>query len=165
MNLRRFSLLAIVAVLFACSRVPEHVKHGHRLIAEISASMENNHGYILSGSGGAMMHDIKELAVRYEGTEQLSVSKARKLFVTFMEEALAHINEDVAARPYLHSYPFTRDNIDCMISVNNDSGEYVNLILCVNDTLSYLSRQGPEHRSTKLHNESYEDARRIVMGE
>lgn len=113
------------------------------------------------------MQDVKGYDLHYEAKKNLHVSEVRKLYVNTMENLLKKINNDPILRPYLHTYPFTIENVSIMISFHTSAGksvssQYVALVSCLNGNIFY--RNYVNDKFNNIHKEPYAEALRIVRG-
>ena len=169
-----FNIL-LVLYSFCYSQQSNHGKEASRILSEYSNEMKEKYGLFAIGSGGAMMNDIKQLNLDLEGIKKLTISEARKLYVTLIEDLINKVNNDKKARPYLHDYPFTQKNINIIMAffksrpfitknyINNDN---VAFIFMIKGKIYYKTY---DHLKSKkfilIYEEPYEEALKIVQKE
>jgi hypothetical protein len=162
-----FSLLVVAALFVSCYPTPIHVKAAHKVMNAYNKKMENE-GFTLSGSGGAMMDDVKQITLHYDIGLKLTLEEARILFVKEAEDLLCSINQNLEIRPYLHIYPFNSQNIYLTLSFCKPSGDFVDppFIAYVamdveRNQVCYLIIHERSNALTLVHAEPYEEALRI----
>ena len=164
-HLRRLLLFLLCVAPLACSKEPPRIQEGYRLIRELASDMQIKHQWVLIGNGGAMFHDIEWLFFHFESKDQVSLEQARQLYVEFIDTAVQRVNDDQNIQEYLHERPFSPSGIHCMLSLAGVGKDSVSFVCMVNERIYYDYTDPNSDERIDLHNESYEDARRIVMGE
>ena len=169
MNFRLFFLFGFALTFESCSSssIPIHIQVSDRLVSSYIEETKNN-GLKLIGSGGSFMHDIQAYDLHYITVQNLDVNAARNLYVKTMETLLHRINHDPKIRPYLHTYPFTIENVKIMSSFKKPDGKrvdskYVALVFCVKGKIDYS--RNVNNTLQDLYEEPYSEALRIVKGE
>ena len=148
-----------------------HVKLSDKIYNAYNKELKNKRNLYLVGSGGGMMHDIKEVFAAYVSFERLNVNEARKLYVEVVEGYLSKYNQDEKVRPYLHNFPFTVDNVDVKISFEDekhhfrDQGYVALMFVGKHQRLVYRAYDPKSDEFIALYEEPYETAREIVMQE
>ncbi len=167
-------ILIILLSLSSCkSKVSEefdYTKQARKITGRFCEEISLPKDLYLTGYGGALMHDVKELALHFDAFECLNLEEARKLYVEMTETYLDYINEDEAIRPFLHNYPFTIKNLKIMITFFDHSGNYqdngcIALIFRVLKTsqVFYCAYDSEKKDFVDVHEEPYEEAKRIVL--
>ena len=153
----------------------DHATEGLRILSEYSNEMKEKYGLFTIGSGGALMEDIKELDLHFEGVKKLTIPEARKLYVTIIEDLINKVNNDKKARPYLHDYPFTQKNANIMIAFfkshpftiqNRMNDGFITLIFISRGNICYNiydPTKDEYKRLVTIHEEPYEEALKIVQ--
>lgn len=116
-----------------------------------------------------MMGGIQAVALGFASYKALNVDQARKLYVDIIEEYLHKVNGNEEVRPYLHNHPFTINNLEFTIEFDEPNGRmksdghvaYVSFIASRN-LIFYSSYDYKTHEFQDLHEESYEEALKIV---
>ena len=145
---------------------PDYEKIADGITVKTAEKLEQEHGLILVGIGGQMMHDIQMMSMSFFLYHEVSLEEARKLIVYSVEEYLSNINSNEKIRPYLHEYPFTAKNVEVWLWLydidhfNLPKGT-IHHVLAENETISYFIK-GEKRRKT-LHEESYEQAKSLVF--
>lgn len=141
---------------------------GYHYIKDLKAQEEE---FYLIGSGGKMMNDIQEVFFHFIQLKEVTVDQARALFVRITEDYLQRVNNDQSVRPYLHNYPFTRQNLDFQLgfwkkgSVHQDSSVHQDngityIFNSKDDRLCYFAYDGSNLQL--VYQEPYEEALEIV---
>jgi hypothetical protein len=121
-------------------------------------------GLRLSAYGGAMMGDIQKITMGFSSFDALDTDKARTLFVDLMEEFLSRINCYKKIHPYLHTFPFEKNNIKLSISFvdlkghNIADGHVALMGIRKNGTLYYAAYNNDIKEFYDLHQENYIEA-------
>jgi hypothetical protein len=106
-------MISIVFIFIAgCSTEPAYIQQVDKIRNSFTKEIEKTEGWYLSSFGGALMDDIKKIHLKYKAFERVDIAQARRLVVEKVEALLDKINADVIARPYLHNYPFSSDNLE-----------------------------------------------------
>ncbi len=116
------------------------------------------------------MYDVKTFDLHFIAYKELDVNQTRRLFVRCVEDLLERVNSDVNIRPYLHTYPFTEEGTEIMISFFQPNGErvqknYVALVHTLNGKIFYSYYNHKSEQLLNLHEESYQEALRICQEE
>jgi hypothetical protein len=127
-------------------------------------------GVTLSGCGGGMMDDIDLICLTFVGQYRLDVPAARRLYVDGVEDLLHRYNSSKIVRPYLHNFPFKINNLVFLLGFEDPSGKhvpsnFVGLVLCTNGKVDYSYYDPITQQFMDLHEETYEEALRIVHAE
>jgi hypothetical protein len=139
----------------------DYEKLADKITVSTAKKLKEEKGLILIGTGGRMMEDIEMMSMGFEYHEDVDIDQARKLLIDSAAEYLSKINADEKIRPYLHNYPFTRENIKIEIYFRDtdntkSSPEKVNIAATSDGRFSYYVRDESSLRTIK--EESYEDA-------
>ena len=110
------------------------------------------------------------IILSFQGCYRLDVSAARRLYIDGVEDLLHRYNTDKVVRPYLHNFPFTLSNLDIALLLENRSGgfvprNFVASVFNVDNRIIYCYFDEEQNGLLDLHEESYEDAVRIVHAE
>ena len=115
-------ILCLIIFLSSCSSA-SHVTEADRIIDKFSSEMKKE-GFILVGSGGAMMDNIKEFHLSYEKINSVDVDQARTILIDKALRLINIINSDVKIRPYLNNYPFNLKNINLDLFFTKEKGGF-----------------------------------------
>ena len=174
--MRKLFSILLVLYSFCYSQSSNHIKEASRILNEYSKEIKEKYGLFTIGSGGAMMNDVKELDLHFEGISKITVSEARKLYIDIVEGLIEKVNNDKKARPYLHEYPFTYKNVkirinffkspDFCMANRVDNGFVSSISILQNGFVCYYTYDYTKEeykRFIKLHKEPYEEALKIVQ--
>ncbi|MFN0065348.1 MAG: hypothetical protein ACKVOH_03840 [Chlamydiales bacterium] len=178
MNLKSYILMIkiiyFLLVVFLCTgfayREPSYCKIVDCITKSYLQEFANPRHLMLSGYGGAMMHDIQEISLSFLSHDTLNVDEARILYVEMVEELLQRVNSHEQIRPHLHNFPFGIDNIKLDISFINSEGATTKngrvafMYIGKNQDLLYRACNPDTEEFYSLHREPYAEARRIVTG-
>ena len=87
-----------------------------RIRTKFKAEMKKKYDLICHGGGGQAHERLESIAIYFAALRRASVEEARELIVKATDRLLELINGNEHLRPYLHTYPFTPDDLD--ISIN-----------------------------------------------
>ncbi len=159
--------LSITLIFASCFPSPVHVDKAESHMISFSAKMERE-GFQLTGSGGAMMDDIKGINLSYQTSQNLNVDEVRILLVQRIEAFLYQINKDCEIRPYLHDYPFSSRNVYFTITFSKKNGDYVDppfvayvALMNKRNIIAYYTFDKEKDALEDFHIESYDDALKI----
>ena len=163
--------VASLLLLFVlCSyREPDHVRAIDKLMSSYSKQVKKQWGLYLAGSGGAMMYDVKAVALDYECIANVTLEEARKLYVDLVEGFVDLVNKDEPVRPYLHNYPFTSSNCECSIMFLGKNhrfhaNEQITCVAKVKEKIYYSGYDPVKDMLYDIYAEPYEEAVRLVRG-
>jgi hypothetical protein len=113
---------------------------------------------------------VHKLGVHFDVRMPMSQEQLRPILVDCINELLSLVNSSDCLKPYLFHYPFTPDNIDIAIFIEDRNGgqpRYPNINLAENrgSELIYSARN-PEKDAyfVEVGRESFEAAEEIVRG-
>jgi hypothetical protein len=168
-------ILFLSCILFLCTafayREPGYCKMVDRITKSYLKECAKPRHLMLSGYGGAMMNDIQEVFFSFLSLDALNVDEARILYVEMMEEFLQRINCHEKIRPHLHNFPFGIDNIKLDIGFEDSErkitqdGHVALMYIGKNHDLLYRGCDPETEEFYTLHEESYEEAFRLVKGD
>ncbi len=152
-------------------QTPEYIKISKKIFNDYCKELTLRKGLYVTGSGGAMMDDIKKVNVHFDSLASLSVDEARRLYVEVAEGFLKRYNESEVARPYLHNYPFNIENLEIMIAFEDETrkrranGLVSLMYIGRNNELAYRSYDHEKQQLYSLHKEFYSQAVDLVKKE
>ncbi|MCB1067832.1 MAG: hypothetical protein KDK56_06565 [Simkania sp.] len=169
-----FILIPIVSLIFISGTkmeyvIPPYEKMANQITAETADRIRTQFNLDPVGSGGAMMHDVKVMALSFNCYRPLSIDESRELVINCVNEYLKSVNENKEIRPYLHNFPFNEQNIELVIFIFEDnkftkiqSGQ-VSSVSTLNGKIRYKTRSAEDqYKREILHQETYEEALRIL---
>lgn len=163
-------ILFFIFLIFSSFKA-SYCKLSDKIYIPYNKELKKQKGLYLAGSGGAMMNDIQKVNAHYVAFKNLSIKEARRLYVEVVEGYLTRYNQNEPIRPYLHTYPFTVDNIEVMIAFENETGQRVDkdfvalMFIGKKQRLIYETYDHEIDNFIRLYAEPYETARDIVMAE
>lgn len=120
----------------------------------------------LKASGGSMTTNINVIFLKFESDQVLDLPGVRKLFVETVEGLLYTINQNTKIRPYLHDFPFTKNNTEISISFSNavDSGlnKKIEYVVIINGDVIYTTSKEKNGTLITFLKEPYEESLRKV---
>lgn len=152
----------------------------HRSAPHVALADQQMHSFVkemfkdkqlyVSGAGGSLMEDIKQLGIDFTSydNQRLSVAEARKLIVEITEKFIDEINRNEKIRPYLSKFPVDCNNVALAISFYEKPhkripDEFVGRLRQENGMVYYGYYDAKEDRfKNEGYRERYEDALRIV---
>lgn len=108
---------------------------------------------------------IEQISLYYSSSNPQDLSGARKMFVTFVEQFLVGLNQNVKLKRQLASYPFDVKGLDIIIFFRNKKGNYasspdVGQIAMKDGDVTYYSYSKSGFKELKQ--ESYSSAQKQV---
>jgi hypothetical protein len=160
-------LIAIFSVLSAMENFnfrAEAKKISNIVIKE----MKRDYSLYCDGQGGGMPDNLRSIKVSFVAYRKGSIEEAREIEVKAIQRFIKLINEDEKLRPYLCEFPFPTRGIEVSLSFNQKNGSYypdnaLAFITHINGILYYESRSLAMDKFTPLHQESFEEALKIVQ--
>ena len=112
---------------------------------------------------------IHDFYFTFFSLEKVNLQEARKILINSTKNLLHEINNNKEISNYLYSTPFTHRNLDLGISFFNKKGKhrYKNYIsgCAINGNTIYYKIAYPNGTFARIHEESYDEALKIVEGE
>jgi len=110
------------------------------------------------------MDKVNSITLVFDSQEEnVQTARARCLFVKSVEDYLNRINDDEKLRPYLSHYPFTHTGINFRISFRSTEKDDIYLVFLSHGKIIYMTKDKNQVPLVKLSEETYEEAREIVM--
>jgi len=170
--IKKFQLLFWVFSLFcSCSSTSKHSRLAHGLIDAFSKKMKNTQHLYCYGKGGALSNDVKTIMLSYVGYQRFNVEQSRKLYINIVEDFLLMINSNAEINPYLHSHPFSINNLELGLAFYAEKDKfieqpYIAYVLIVNEIIYYcVNDPSKTDNSLKVVSEEpYVEALKIVRG-
>ncbi|MCH9625436.1 MAG: hypothetical protein S4CHLAM123_06100 [Chlamydiales bacterium] len=172
-NIGMSKILFLTFLLFSVTsctvREPYYCQISNRIAGSYVMEFARPRELMLTGYGGAMMDDIKNIELCFLSFAALNVDEARVLYVEMMEELLYRINCNEEVRPYLHNFPFEEENLKLRIGFEDCNGRitkdgHVALMSIAKDHILYFAAYDPvTEKFYTLYEAPYEEARKIVQ--
>jgi hypothetical protein len=119
------------------------------------------------GSGGGMMEDVKKINLHFWSKGNCSLNEARILFVGKAELLLSMVNCDEKLRPYLHTFPFTTENIEFSITFYelfpSQRSNDIYMVFLSRGKIVYTKYDFKKNEHVTFFNESYSEALNNVI--
>lgn len=169
--------LFIILIALIC---PIHQAEAHKefnygnlangVISSYSQRLEKTKGLTLIGSGGSWTSDIRTIRLHFWTIQEFDIAKVRRLFIDSVEGLIREVNGKKEARPYLHNFPFTVDNIELIIGFlqtnqKHVTNGYVSLVFNISETIYYNVYNERTQQHEDLYKESFSEALNIVNKE
>lgn len=142
-----------------------------RVLNHTLDKLQKKQPIIMIGLGGSKKDSKKEtIDIRLMLNKSLTKEECRGLIVECVEEYLKDINSDIDLKQYLHSFPFTYQNLGVIIFLTNPDGSsitYPNLCdVILHKGLVIYDAHDPDNKyGYKSTEEPYEEALKIVQTE
>jgi hypothetical protein len=160
--------LFLFFLIVGCSNTvtKQHYEVAKSIMSSFSKSVKQQYGLYISASGGSMMYDIKKICFDFNAVKQLDVSLVRVLYLNIVDQLIERLN-DTAVRPFLHNYPANTSNVEIKIAFYMPNGQRVNenfvaFVYMIDNIIYY--RKWKDNDFQRLHQETYEEAVKIVRG-
>lgn len=169
----KFFCFVVILLCYSCntsSLVQEfdYEKEADAVTAQVAKKIETETGLKLIGTGGGMMGQIHSMALSFACYGDVSMEESRELLVYCVEEYLSAINQNEKIRPYLSHYPFTARGLEITIFIKQKDGReppmgFLTVVGEINGKNSYKIRQPGYPSMKKVHQEPYEEAKKLVV--
>ncbi len=166
-----FIVVSLFVVLVSCGMFSivdeDYERIADKITSKTAKKFQEQFGLRCAGIGGGMMGDIYSMAMSFDYFQEVDLKEARELLVGITQEYLLDINTDKKVRPYLHSYPYTVKGVEMRVWCKSIDGRDVPLgeiryFTNIEGVLEYSVRQTANGRSVTIHEETYEEALKIV---
>jgi hypothetical protein len=146
---------------------PIYCKYVDRITEKYCADMATTYKLYYYGGGGGFINTVNEIDLSFNTIQNLNIAEARILIIKCTEELLSRINADKDIKPYLSHYPFTEKGIALSISCDQEdrkrvSSKFVAMVFTANGNIYYSSYNHNKRKFHDLHEESYQEALKIV---
>lgn len=168
---KKILILIFVFITYRTFGEPRYCKLSDRILFPYNKELFQKYRLALTGHGGAMMNDIQKVNAYYVSFQRMTVEEARRLYVDVIEGFLCRYNQNEEIRPYLHSYPFTIDNLHVRIGFEDEQRKHMShgfvalMFVGKNQWLIYRAYDPVNDKFVPLYEEPYETARDIVLSE
>ncbi|MCB1107562.1 MAG: hypothetical protein KDK76_05660 [Chlamydiia bacterium] len=148
---------------------PDYEKIANQITLDTGRIIGEKCGLYPIGLGGSMMDNIKKMNLSLRSPKPLTIDEGRTLIVLCIDTYLDQINKNEQVRPYLNHYPFEASNIEINIFTDKiEKGEStLNLLDAISNNqgiIRYHAKE-TEYYTKVVLTETYEEAKRIVLGE
>ena len=164
-------MLLFFGLIFNNEKTPHYIpiinKITNRYIDEIPKKYELK----ILGTGGGMMHDVKEVCIHFESHQKCTLQQVRRIYVEMAERYFNLVNNNKEIQPYLHHRPFGIESINFFISYFNQDGsrpdkKYVAFVTNDKGILIYHQVRSDDRFMCRIfHEEPYVEALRIIQEE
>jgi len=164
------SLFFWIPTCLAGDKLPNFWKLAQKIMGEYSQEMRKKHSFEVAGSGGSAAYDMQVATITYAGYQSLNIDEARRLFIEVVDGLAYKFNKDKVIRPFLHDYPFTRQNIDIALTFKNGTDLFITQgkiahVAAGGSDIIYSIYNSTTRRLETVFQEPYEEALRIVREE
>lgn len=159
-------------ILYGCNnssgyQVPDYERMADGITSATAQKIERETALRLIGTGGGAIDHIRKLNMSFEYLGEMSVDQARELLVYCVDGYLSAINEHEQIRPHLIHYPFTPNDVEITIFISQRDRRKVPVgaLAVVSErkgVLNYDTRQEGTNFTKTIHEETYEEAFKIV---
>ena len=137
------------------------------ITAKVAKKIQEETGLVLIGTGGGMVHQIRKLSMSFQSYDRLTIEQARELLIYCSELYLAEINDNEEIRCYLQNYPFKAKDVGIWIFIRESSEHPIppgglSIATAIEGSLDYDTNQSDLPRLKTIHEETYEQALRIL---
>jgi hypothetical protein len=162
-------IVLLIPLLLACSSTSYEVGILSQIINTFSVKMKkvNNFTLVALGYERSTSSKLQSFVLRFTALNHVNVDEARELLISSCEQLLVQINANEKVKPWLADYPYTGNNLDVILSFNEDeyfkrvSPPYIASISALNGRLFYATYENGKF--TNVHKETYEEALKIYQ--
>jgi len=170
--IRLFICMLLTVVVTACDGPNVEVKIFHspdsllvdQISGEVFKQLLREKNLIPIECGGRMMNQITLLHWGFDYRKEIDIPEARELLITVTDRFLQAFNENEHIRPYLATYPFTAENVEVRIFLQNPNGSLLrpgilHVVANIEGELDYLIENPETERLQTILMESYAEAK------
>lgn len=167
-------LLFFILLLNAChapsprgNQDQNYEKIADKITAITAQKIEAQTGLHLMGVGGGAIDKIRKLNMSFQHFGEITLDQGRELLIFCINEYLTAVNSNEEIRTHLIHYPFTPKDIQIEIFINQENHKDVPIgalsVICeIDGILKYKTRQPDPIILHKIHEETYEEAVKIL---
>ncbi len=170
--MKRLFFFVVINLITSSLCAKDYCKIADRITNKYVKTFAKPNHLQLTGYGGAMMYDVKEINLFFTSYDSLNLEQARSIFVEGVQTYLSQINQNESVRPYLHNYPFTEKNLYFVISFEDPATHNFiedNSVALVstnkNGIVSYSTHDPETQKFQTIHKEPYEEALAIYQSQ
>ena len=159
------SLFAFVG----CSK-PDAMSKGYEEIGVFSKEMHKKHHWAVSGIGGLFDDTIEKFNLDYHVHKEADIAKARRNLVFGVEKFLYQVNNHEKTKPFLLNGCLEPQQLKFGVGFDSDKVTFpleqrIVYALMLQGKISYSIKKPEKFCYITVHDETYEEARQIVMNE
>lgn len=167
--------MILLLTLSSCSSSPSKTykligydKIADQITGETAKKIEKQTGLRLIGTGGGSASGhLRELNMSFQYSQAMNMKRGRKLLIYCVNEYLAAINGNEEIRAHLIHFPFTPEDVEINIFIRQPDNSVVPIgsLVAVSERsgkLSYHTRQPDPIIMKKIHEETFEEALKLV---
>ena len=147
---------------------PDYCKYVDQVTGAFKTSVKKKYQLTATMQGGSFMDQIKTISIFFQtSNKEYSVTEARGLIVSCVEEYLERINGNEKVRPFLEHYPFKEGGVEFQITFYEKplvrvKQEYICTVGIVNEKVYYYVYDHEIEKSVIVYEEPYEEALKKV---
>ncbi len=139
-------------------------------MAQYDAEIKSRCKLSVIAKGGALMDEVNCIDREYSSPKEATIAEARRLMVNEIQRLMILFNSDNVLRPYMHNFPMDQNNFHYGISFATSKNKpkhdkSVGYVFLLNGIIYYCALDLQQDRLTDLHEETFQDALRIVVSE
>lgn len=170
MMINSMYFLAFLSLLFGKNKDP--YESNLRLVLNrycVETVKENKLSVMGSGSG-IEVDGTETWGFTFIHRDKVNLSEARRLYVNLIENLIARVNNDPNMQVFLKTKPFSSRNTDIGLVFGQKDNSfickpYIGYVKLINGIINYSVSETGISRLEDIHEESYEEALRIVREE
>ncbi len=129
--IRIFVVFILCFLCFSCTEISDRDERSsgrekeavvNEILEKVANQIKDEYQLGPFGSGGQMMSQVEMLHLAFVYRKPLTVEEGRRLVLAAMHKFLDGINKEIRIHPYLANYPFSPENIEIEIFVQNQKG-------------------------------------------
>jgi len=131
------------------------------------SDMKHKYNAVLAGIGGRMMYEIQDIYLNFHMTRIVDKGEARKIYIDFVSELLARINEDDQIRPHLSHSPYTAKGVSLQLIFFREENvrplpKNIAIVSMYKGYISYSIWDTSTNVYKEIYEETYDEAIQIV---
>jgi len=160
-------ILSSPTICAAHPEEPIYCEYADKITGKYCADMAKTQKLYCYGGGGGFIKNVNRITLNFNTVQNLNIAESRALIIKCTEELLKRINTDADIKPYLSHYPFTEQGITLGISFDQEdkkrvSSKFVAMVFTVDGSVYYSSYNHNKKKFQDIHEESYQEALKIV---
>jgi hypothetical protein len=149
---------------------PEYVELAGKLRADVGKKLAKKYSMHICGITGGLFERVNRLGLSFDIVGPLSKGRLREILIDCAEEFLSDVNADLKIRPYLKNYPFTQNEIEIRLFIQDKNGydvfdPNISVASARDGYLYYHIAEDKIAPYKSTEEEPYEEALKIVRGE
>jgi hypothetical protein len=169
--MRHFLFFCSTLWFASCSSKCPECDAGYSAIRSFSKKLLKENDWSLVTIGGSFNNKIHELNLKYSVNQKVDVTLARNMIVHTMIKFKNYLNQNSNIQLYLDEIPFEEKKIEMGLLFQNEFGKFFPLeeslafVSTISEKIIYTSYDKTQDKLIKIHEETFEEALKILNEE